>query len=57
VAPFGDNVEDEWFIVWLLLALTEKFPGAAARVWDDDGEFLLIEVGCLRGATAPAGAC
>uniref|UniRef100_H3DI00 Ecdysoneless homolog (Drosophila) n=1 Tax=Tetraodon nigroviridis TaxID=99883 RepID=H3DI00_TETNG len=40
---FGENVEDEWFIVYLLLQITEAFPGLAARVEDNDGEFLLIE--------------
>lgn len=94
---FGDNVEDEWFVVWLLLELTRAFPVTArsdlaglfpvchlclawpllyegngaviaqrapllrpslasscilvlqqpliphCRVWDNDGEFLLIE--------------
>jgi hypothetical protein len=48
-AAFGDSVDDEWFVVWLLRGLTVKFPGAAARVWDDDGEFLLIEVGVGGG--------
>lgn len=43
VVSFGDAVDDEWFVVWLLLELTRQFAGAAARVWDDDGEFLLIE--------------
>jgi hypothetical protein len=38
-------VEDEWFVVWLLLHLTQQLPGCTARCWDDDGEFLLIEVG------------
>lgn len=28
---FGDNVEDEWFIVWLLLELTKLHPGTIAR--------------------------
>ena len=28
---FGDNVEDEWFIVWLLLRLTELHTGIIAR--------------------------
>ncbi|XP_077586025.1 protein ecdysoneless homolog [Stigmatopora nigra] len=41
---FGDNVEDEWFIVYLLKHITEAFPGLAASVEDNDGEFLLIEV-------------
>lgn len=40
---FGDNVEDEWFIVYLLQQITEAFPELAARVEDNDGEFLLIE--------------
>lgn len=39
---FGENTEDEWFITWLLLEITRKFP-VSARVWDNDGEFLLIE--------------
>ena len=26
---FGDNIEDEWFIVWLLLELTRAFPVTA----------------------------
>ncbi|XP_070696862.1 protein ecdysoneless homolog [Pempheris klunzingeri] len=40
---FGDNVEDEWFIVYLLQQITGAFPELAARVEDNDGEFLLIE--------------
>lgn len=39
---FGDNIEDEWFITWLLLELTRNFP-VTARIWDNDGEFILIE--------------
>lgn len=38
---FGDNLEDEWFIVYLLFKLTEKF-NIIAKVNDFDGEFLLI---------------
>ncbi|NXP53371.1 ECD protein, partial [Heliornis fulica] len=40
---FGDNVEDEWFIVYLIREITREFPGVAARIDDNDGEFLLIE--------------
>ena len=40
---FGDCVDDEWFIVWLLHELTRAFPTLVARVLDNDGEFLLIE--------------
>lgn len=28
---FGDNVEDEWFIVALLMHLTHLLPGTTAR--------------------------
>lgn len=28
---FGDNVEDEWFVVYLLLQVTLAFPQLAAR--------------------------
>lgn len=28
---FGDNVDDEWFIVYLLQQITEAFPELAAR--------------------------
>lgn len=40
---FTDNVEDEWFIVYILQQITDTFPELAARVEDNDGEFLLIE--------------
>ncbi|KAK8954398.1 hypothetical protein KSP39_PZI001684 [Platanthera zijinensis] len=40
---FGDNLEDEWFIVFLLFEITRAFPSISIRVWDSDGEFLLIE--------------
>ncbi|XP_053093702.1 protein ecdysoneless homolog isoform X2 [Pangasianodon hypophthalmus] len=40
---FGDNVEDEWFIVYLLKRITHTFSELAASVQDNDGQFLLIE--------------
>ncbi|KAI3794353.1 hypothetical protein L1987_36983 [Smallanthus sonchifolius] len=40
---YGDNLEDEWFIVFLLFETSRKFPNLSIRVWDTDGEFLLIE--------------
>lgn len=40
---FDDNIEDEWFIVYLLMSITKRFPHAAVTVKDNDGEFLLIE--------------
>ncbi|KAL6977878.1 hypothetical protein U1Q18_026661 [Sarracenia purpurea var. burkii] len=40
---FGDNLEDEWFVVFLLFQVSIQFPDLSIRVWDTDGEFLLIE--------------
>ncbi|KAL5255417.1 hypothetical protein ACHWQZ_G010845 [Mnemiopsis leidyi] len=39
---FDNSLEDEWYVVWLLQKLTRVLP-AVAQVWDDDGEFILIE--------------
>ncbi|KAF4102097.1 protein ecdysoneless homolog [Onychostoma macrolepis] len=43
VTQFGDNVEDEWFVVYLLKHITRTFSDVAAVVCDNDGQFLLIE--------------
>ncbi|MQL81973.1 hypothetical protein Taro_014448 [Colocasia esculenta] len=40
---YGDNVEDEWFVVFLLYEVSRRVPWVSIRVWDSDGEFLLIE--------------
>lgn len=40
---YGDSVEDEWLIVYLLRELTKKFTNLWVRVSDSDGEFLLVE--------------
>uniref|UniRef100_A0A7N0TTW0 Protein ecdysoneless homolog n=1 Tax=Kalanchoe fedtschenkoi TaxID=63787 RepID=A0A7N0TTW0_KALFE len=40
---FGDNLEDEWFVVFLLYEISRRFRNVSVRVWDTDGEFLLIE--------------
>lgn len=40
---FGDNLEDEWFTVFLIFEISRAFPNLSIRVWDSDGEFLLIE--------------
>ncbi|KAJ7943734.1 SGT1 [Quillaja saponaria] len=40
---FGDNLDDEWFTVFLLFHISFQFPSLSIRVWDTDGEFLLIE--------------
>ncbi|KAL6225073.1 hypothetical protein ACLB2K_003925 [Fragaria x ananassa] len=39
----GDNLDDEWFTVFLLFHISTVFPDLSIRVWDSDGEFLLIE--------------
>ncbi|KAH6844876.1 SGT1 protein-domain-containing protein [Chaetomium sp. MPI-CAGE-AT-0009] len=43
ITHYGDNVEDEWLIVYLLRELSKAFPQLWIRVSDSDGEFLLIE--------------
>jgi hypothetical protein len=40
---FGDNIQDEWFIVSLLFKLSREIPGLVVRTVDADGEFMLIE--------------
>jgi hypothetical protein len=43
IVEFGDNIEDEWFVVWLLFEISKQFPILSISVTDMDGEFLLIE--------------
>ncbi|KAJ8557495.1 hypothetical protein K7X08_003120 [Anisodus acutangulus] len=40
---YGDNLEDEWFVVFLLFETSKHFPNLSIQVNDSDGEFLLIE--------------
>ncbi|RYP49007.1 hypothetical protein DL768_005198 [Monosporascus sp. mg162] len=40
---YGDSVEDEWLIVFLLRELTKAFTNLWVRISDSDGEFLLVE--------------
>ncbi|RIB04967.1 SGT1 protein [Gigaspora rosea] len=40
---FGDCIDDEWFIVFLLKHISMKFQDVVMSVSDNDGEFLLIE--------------
>lgn len=40
---YGDSVADEWLIVYLLRELSKQFPEAWIRLYDTDGEFLLVE--------------
>jgi len=54
VTHYGDNIEDEWFIVYLLKEITKTYPEIIARVIDSDGEFLLIEAAeCLPNWANP----
>lgn len=43
VTDYGDAVEDEWLIVYILRELTRIHPSLWVCVFDSDGEFLLIE--------------
>ncbi|TQV98299.1 hypothetical protein V2A60_007946 [Cordyceps javanica] len=40
---YGDAVEDEWLIVYVLRELSKSHPELFIRVADEDGEFLLVE--------------
>lgn len=40
---YGDSIEDEWAVVWLLRELSKQFSSSWIKLTDADGEFLLIE--------------
>lgn len=40
---YGDSVEDEWLIVYILREISSRFPQIWIKVVDTDGEFLLAE--------------
>src|ERR1700691_4056524 len=40
---YGDSLEDEWLIVYILKELSKQFPDLWIKTVDTDGEFLLIE--------------
>lgn len=40
---YGDSVEDEWLVVYMLRQLSLSHQNLWIRVFDSDGEFLLIE--------------
>ena len=40
---FGDCIDDEWFILWLLQSISLHYPDLVISLNDNDGEFLLIE--------------
>lgn len=39
----GDAIQDEWVVAKLVFDITRTFPTIVGRVFDSDGEFLLIE--------------
>ncbi|CAB3251634.1 unnamed protein product [Arctia plantaginis] len=43
ITCFGDNIEDEWFIVHLVLEISKLYPNLIIHIKDNDGDFLLIE--------------
>ncbi|KAG6017397.1 hypothetical protein E4U43_001430 [Claviceps pusilla] len=43
ITDYGEAIEDEWLIVYMLRELTKVFPYLWVRIADTDGEFLLIE--------------
>jgi hypothetical protein len=54
---FGDNLEDEWFLVYCLTKLTQRFAKRlCAQVRDYDGEFLLIHTANYLPEWASSGA-
>ena len=40
---YGDSVEDEWLVVYILRELSKMFPQIWTRLTDADGQFLLVE--------------
>ncbi|KAF5724981.1 sgt1 [Fusarium mundagurra] len=43
ITDYSDAVEDEWLIVYILRELAKSHPNLWIRVFDTDGEFLLVE--------------
>lgn len=54
---FGENMEDEWFIIDILFKLTSKHKNLIARAIDSDGEFMLIEAANYLPAWANPDTC
>ena len=40
---YGENLNDEWFIVYVLYQLSKHYRDIVIQVTDEDGEFLLIQ--------------
>lgn len=43
ITHYGENIQDEWFIVYLMNEITKEIPSLICKIVDSDGEFLLIE--------------
>lgn len=43
ITSYGDCVEDEWLIVYILREISKQFADVWVRIGDSDGEFLLVE--------------
>lgn len=54
---YGDNIEDEWFVTFLLQKISQKFDELVIRVIDSDGEFLLIEAANFLPSWADPDTC
>ena len=39
---FDNSLEDEWYVIWLLKQITANHS-VVAKVWDEDGDIVLIE--------------
>ncbi|XP_065580057.1 protein ecdysoneless homolog isoform X2 [Artemia franciscana] len=40
---YGENIEDEWVAIYLLMKISKEYPDIIIKVWDEDGDFLLAE--------------
>lgn len=43
LTSYGDSVEDEWLVVYILKELSKTCPDLWIQLVDTDGQFLLIE--------------
>ncbi|KAF4453555.1 hypothetical protein F53441_3801 [Fusarium austroafricanum] len=43
ITDYSDAVEDEWLIVYILREISKSHPNVWIRIFDTDGEFLLVE--------------
>ena len=43
IDEFRDALDDEWMVANILMRVSERFEDISVRIFDDDGEFLLVE--------------